>query len=105
VNGVRDGTGDQSVDMPVGISQLNIGTDQDDVSAFNGFISEIRYYDENFDLQPLEDMSLGRFPGSGASGSSGKHARVQRANDAALWYRRRKAQQEDEELMKRHRQE
>lgn len=59
VNGVRSGTGDQVVDIPTGISDLNVGSGFDESAVFNGHIAEIRYYNVRKDNQFLEDLSNG----------------------------------------------
>ncbi|KKN23616.1 hypothetical protein LCGC14_0903180 [marine sediment metagenome] len=59
VNGTRIGTGDQSAALPVGITDLNVGSDLAEANQFNGHIKELRYYNVRKPNQFLEDLSNG----------------------------------------------
>ncbi len=59
VNGARSGTGDQTVVIPTGITDLDIGSGYDDANLFNGHIQELRYYNVRKNNQFLEDLSNG----------------------------------------------
>lgn len=62
VDGTRAGTGDQLVTLPTGLNQLVIGNNFQGTQAFNGWIREIRYYNERLANPVLESMSNGVFP-------------------------------------------
>jgi hypothetical protein len=59
VSGTRTGTGDQAVDIPVGVTTLNVGSDQGGANQWNGHIAEIRYYNTRKPNAYLEDLSNG----------------------------------------------
>ncbi len=72
VDGTRVGTGDQAGNVPVGVSEIDVGQNASNTEQFNGHIAEIRYYDSRLPNEVLEGISNGIFPGGGA-GSLFRH--------------------------------
>jgi len=58
-DGNRAGTGDQAGALPVGMTELNVGTNVSDLQPFSGHIADLRYYNVRKDNSFIESMSRG----------------------------------------------
>ncbi len=61
-DGVRSGTGDQTITLPTGLSHFFVGSRVSAGNQNNVHVDEIRYYNVRKDNQFLQDLSAGNLP-------------------------------------------